>query len=1062
MRVHSSHARSLLLIGFCLLFLSLTTVWGQDADSKKSDAGTRQFAAAAALQNKGLFGLAIDEWELFLKKFPKDERVPLAKHYLGVCQMKTKKYDEAVKTFTALIKAHPKFDKLDETYLNLGVTQYSMGTGGKAEAFDAAAGTFSTMEEKFEKSKFLPQAIYYRGESLYARGKKEEAIGAYQKFVKNHADNALAADAMYALGVTQEETKQADAAGKTYDAFLGKFEKHPLVPEIQYRRGELHFAGGSFADAAAMFEKAAAAKEFALKDYALIRQAACFYQLKEFDKAEKLYGSVEGRFPQSQYLPLAHLSQGKCFYSLGKFGPAREALAKVAGKPGPHAAEAGHWVARSWLKTGDAAKALKAAQTALALENVKESPYFVPLKLDRADAMYEIPDQREASVGQYVDIVKNHPEDPAAPEALYMAAFASLGVGQQEQALAHAKSFLEKFPQTPFEPDVLYIAAEANLLQKDFAAAEGFYKQLREKHPQHEMSKQAVPRLGLALYLQKKYDESVKFLTDQLASVKDPATVAEMQHFIGRSLSDQDNYEAGAKALEASLQAKADWRQADETRLVLGHAYSMLDKAEPAIEQLRTLLKQFPDSAHRAEAHYRLAELLNQSGQHKPAAEQYTAVIEKHADSSFKPHAVYGLGWAQFSQNDFAAADKSWSRLLKEHAEHELASQTLYARALSRQQLKEFDGAVEDLTKYLGGKLEAKDKSDAQYLLGLCQAGQGKNKEAVATFQKVLEENPKYAAGDKVLYELGWAHKALDEQEPAAAAFGKLATNYPDSEFAAEASFHVGENHYTAKAYDEAVKSYQQVLKKVDKGELAEKAAHKLGWAFYRQEAFDKAAAQFAEQTKAHPEGRLLADGTFMQAECLFKQSQYDKALPVYEQTVALFDKAEKPNESFYQLALLHAAQTCARIKEKNWERSLQLVDNFLKKFEKSPYLAEAYYAQAWALQNTGKPDEALEIYSKVTDASDAEVAARAWFMRGEIYFGQKDHKEAIKNFFKAAYGYGYPEWAANSLFEAGRCFEVLKQSPQAIKMYEELIKKYPESDKVKLARTRLNSLKGE
>jgi hypothetical protein len=47
--------------------------------------------------------------------------------------------------------------------------------------------------------------------------------------------------------------------------------------------------------------------------------------------------------------------------------------------------------------------------------------------------------------------------------------------------------------------------------------------------------------------------------------------------------------------------------------------------------------------------------------------------------------------------------------------------------------------------------------------------------------------------------------------------------------------------------------------------------------------------------------------------------------------------------------------------------------------------------------------------------------------MIGEIYFNKKNHAEAVKHFFKVAYGgFAYPEWQARAQFEAGRCFEVL------------------------------------
>ena len=88
--------------------------------------------------------------------------------------------------------------------------------------------------------------------------------------------------------------------------------------------------------------------------------------------------------------------------------------------------------------------------------------------------------------------------------------------------------------------------------------------------------------------------------------------------------------------------------------------------------------------------------------------------------------------------------------------------------------------------------------------------------------------------------------------------------------------------------------------------------------------------------------------------------------------------------------------------------------------------------------------------------------------MMGEILFEKKNYKEAVRNFFKVAYGYGYPQssaniqvWQADSAYEAGRCFEVLKNADQAKKAYQEVVEKYPKSNKASLAKTRLAALGG-
>jgi len=105
-------------------------------DPKESDAATRQYAVAVGLQNRKLYDLAIEEWQKFLKQFPKDSRQDKARHYLGTCYLQSGNTDQAIATLSDVVAKYPKFELLDATYLNLGVAQYQLAQkSGKAEDY---------------------------------------------------------------------------------------------------------------------------------------------------------------------------------------------------------------------------------------------------------------------------------------------------------------------------------------------------------------------------------------------------------------------------------------------------------------------------------------------------------------------------------------------------------------------------------------------------------------------------------------------------------------------------------------------------------------------------------------------------------------------------------------------------------------------------------------------------------------------------------------------------------------------------------------------------------------
>ena len=139
-----------------------------------------------------------------------------------------------------------------------------------------------------------------------------------------------------------------------------------------------------------------------------------------------------------------------------------------------------------------------------------------------------------------------------------------------------------------------------------------------------------------------------------------------------------------------------------------------------------------------------------------------------------------------------------------------------------------------------------------------------------------------------------------------------------------------------------------------------------------------------------------------------------------------------------------------------------------LKEFPNSPHRLEAVYEEGSAEQNLGHQAEALKLYQSVADNTESVVAARARFMMGEVLFDQGNHKEAIRNYYKVIYSYGdtqspapYHVWQANATFEAARCWEVLKSVDKAKKLYNELLTRYPDSDKAAAAKQRLAAIAG-
>ncbi len=317
-----------------------------ESSAQSSAAAVAQYCAARALHNGEQYDFAVKEWEAFLDKFSDDPLAPKAQHYAGVCYLQLKRHDDAIRAYESLLKKHANYELADAGYLNLGMAYYAAAQAGKVEMHDKAAETLAALLEKFPDKPQVPQALYFRGEALYAHDKKADAVAAYQRLVEKHPTAPQRPDALYALGVTLQELNRNEQAQAAFDQFLKDYAQHGMVTEVRMRKADTLLAAKRYGDAEKLFASVAAAKDFKLADYAAMRQALALYEQKKYAEAANVYASVVSNFPKSDHAKAATLSAGNCFYLAGMQEQARSWLGRAVEAGGERAAEAAHWLAQ--------------------------------------------------------------------------------------------------------------------------------------------------------------------------------------------------------------------------------------------------------------------------------------------------------------------------------------------------------------------------------------------------------------------------------------------------------------------------------------------------------------------------------------------------------------------------------------------------------------------------------------------------------------------------------------------------------------------------------------------
>ncbi len=720
------------------------------ANAAKSDpAAVNHYADAANFQNNGAFELAVEEWRKLLSDYPKDPLASKASHYLGVCYMQQAKpnYAAASEAF-AVAYADDKLDIRDESLINLGWCQFMQARAAEGDAaaqkklYQQSRESLSEYIKNYPQGSSVDQALFFSGEIEYSIGRSKQAIDLYEQLIKSKslATSTWKSDAQYALGVAYEQLKQDAQARALYEDFLKENREHRLRNKVALRLADILLRTGEPAEAEKMLQQAAAATDGPLADYAMLRLGQSLAEQSKFAEASKMFEKMVEKFPQSEHVGTAKLSAGQMYFRAGQYPEAAKMFTAVVASKGAQGAEAAHLLAMTLQRGPQAADAIPMLEEALKWAD--QTPSALQLRMDLADALYNVPARIDEARQMYERIATDNADDPLAPRAAYNAAFGALQLGKLDDARKWSETFLKKYPQDPLRSDVAYVASEALLQQGQHQAAIDAYTKLIDSDKNNPSQPIWNMRLAMAYYLNGKFDEAIKLLERKLASFTNPNEKAEAQYIIGSSLLSLNKAADAIKQFEASLATADKWIRADEVMMQIVQAQQRSNDPAAALKTLADFQTRFPQSRLRFQARYRAAQLKAAQLDFAGAVADYQAIINEPAAASMHDFAKYGIVLSLMKQEKYAEALKALEPLTAGKLSESMTIETLLARSICLRKLGKLDESIAMLGKFMEANPTGVQLANGLYELGMAHVEKKQFDEAIAAFERVLKEVP--------------------------------------------------------------------------------------------------------------------------------------------------------------------------------------------------------------------------------------------------------------------------------------------------------------------------------
>ena len=599
---------------FRLATILAVLFWAASASAEHSDLPPApEYNAAVKLQDKGEYKLAAPQWADFLRKHPTDPRGERAGHDLGVCLLRSDQLEPAADCFRTLIRNYPKSDLLESACLHLGVTQLRMAAAGKPEMYDAAAATFETLLKDHPRSPSAAMAMLNWADCLAQREKKREAADVYARLAKEHPDDALAADALYALGVICEELREPDRAAEAYDCAVGAVSRAALAAEATLRRGETMWVAGRFGDAAEWFAHAADRPGFVLADRALARQAAALVKAKKYAEAGGVYAALAKKFPQSPFAEGADLSSGKCYRLAGNSAEGKELLKKSLAAGDEAAPEAAHWLADVLLKENHPTEAVTAIDKGLAAAN---SGALKPrLLIDRDNARYAL------ALGQLGDakfdeaaetlrkLLQDNPRGPLADRCCTSWAGRLQQSGKRKEAVAAFAELAKTHADSPWAAEAHCHVGEAAYDGGDFRAATAAYRLAIDKAGKSALGEQAAYKLAWACFRMDDFEGALKAFRRQREAWPGGPLAADAAFMEAECLLKQKQFDAALAGFVTVVYGYARSPRQPDACYEAARCCEIMKNPPQALRQYEELIEKFPESAAAPLARERVREL---------------------------------------------------------------------------------------------------------------------------------------------------------------------------------------------------------------------------------------------------------------------------------------------------------------------------------------------------------------------------------------------------------------------------------------------------------------------
>jgi tetratricopeptide (TPR) repeat protein len=253
----------------------------------------------------------------------------------------------------------------------------------------------------------------------------------------------------------------------------------------------------------------------------------------------------------------------------------------------------------------------------------------------------------------------------------------------------------------------------------------------------------------------------------------------------------------------------------------------------------------------------------------------------------------------------------------------------------------------------------------------------------------------------------------------------------------AEFQFEFGEYNRQKNNYDAAVKHYKTIKDKYSKTGYVDDADYALALTYLVLNRHEDALAILTKFPNLYPDSDNLGAVLNTMGTIYFRSEKYESAMSSFKSALEKPLTAElKPQV----MSNLIKAYTFVNF----WDAALALTRDYIRDYPQAADLVDKKILMGRAYIQLGQVEQAVDLLKETKLLADSEQEPEIQFYIGEAYFQVGQYESAITEFVKIPFLSRKTklQWEASALYYSGQSYEKLGRNDEAIRMYEEIIKR--------------------